>query len=127
MTVMMRLGDKPAGTVKIQVRAKNRIELWPPVLERFAANPTQPGEVALSWTDDPRTAPRVTLGYVVERRSPPGAGEFKPVSELSGGRMLPSSVKSFLDIVEPNRRYEYRVRAIGDPSVTQVMPEGGSK
>lgn len=122
MTVRMNLNGKETGNLKIRVQAKSRIELWPPVLQKPAPNPAQPGEVSLSWTDDRRTAPQATLGYVLERRSPPGSGEFKPLPSLAG-RMLPPSMKSWTDEVEPNARYEYRIRAVGDPGVTHVMPE----
>ena len=115
-------GRDTGGILKVRVRAKTRIELWPPVLQKPAASPDQPGEINLSWSDDPRTTAGATLGYVVERRSPAGSGEFKPLPGLEG-RMLPSSMRRWTDEVEPSRRYEYRVRAVGSPSVTHVMPE----
>lgn len=125
LTISMGLGGKNLGALKVQVRAKNRIELWPPVLKKAAPNPAEPGEIALSWADHPRTAPEKTLGYVVERRSPPGKGEFLPIPALEGGRMFPPAVKAWVDVVEPNRRYEYRVLAIGDPAITHVLDEAG--
>ena len=119
-TITLKYYTKPVGSFTVTVKAKTRIELWPPVLQEAQVSPVNPGEVTLTWTDDPRTSFQMTLGYVIERRALPD-GAFHPV--LGAGRMLPAGTTSYVDGAEPDRQYEYRVIAVGDPAVTQVMPE----
>ena len=113
------LGSKKQETFQFEIAHKSRIELWPPVLAGVQPNPQEPGEVTVTWRDHPSTSTGATAGYLLERR--PAGGEFAPV--LGPGRMLRPSDRSYVDTVEPNRKYEYRILAIGSPSVTHVLPE----
>lgn len=115
--VTLTFHGRKAGTFLIQVRALNRVELWPPVLTGATANPQNPGEVTVQWRDHERTSLGVTAGYILERRAP--AGHFENV--LGPGRMLPAGSASYVDAVEPGLVYEYRVIAVGDATVTHVM------
>lgn len=109
-------------TVTVVVRSKSRFELWPPQLKSVQPSPDDPGEVEITWDDDPRTTPNVTVGYVVERKPLRSAGPAgEPfVSVHPEGKMLPAWMRTYVDTVEPNRQYEYRVRAVGDATVTDV-------
>ena len=119
LTVELKNEAKPVGMLKIMVREKDRFELWPPVLLGVQPSPVDPGEVTITWRDHYNTASGVTLGYVIEHRPPGGA--FTPV--LGPGKMLKATEHGYVDIVEPNHQYEYRVLAIGNPSVTHLMEE----
>ncbi len=123
-TIALKYYAKPAGSFTVTVKAKTKIELWPPVLQEAQVSPVNPGEVTLTWTDNPRTSFQVTLGYVIERRALPD-GAFHPI--LGAGKMLPAGTLSYVDVAEPDRQYEYRVIAVGDPSVTDVMPKTQEK
>lgn len=120
VTISLKFYAKSAGSVIVTVRPKPKIEIWPPVLQGAQVSPNNPGEVTLTWTDNPRTSFQMTLGYVIERRVLPD-GVFQPI--LGDGRMLPAGTTSYVDVAEPVRQYEYRVIAVGDPAVTHVMPQ----
>ncbi len=128
VTINFKHYNVPKGSVTITVLPKSKIALWPPLLQGAKVSPTNPGEVTLTWTDDPRTSPQITLGYVIERSDGPG----KPFQSILGaGKMLPPAppggTASYVDVAEPNRQYEYRVIAVGDSTVTDRMPESEEK
>jgi hypothetical protein len=120
VTITLKFYTKPAGSITVIVKPKSKIELWPPVLQGAQVSPTNPGEVTLNWTDHRNTSFGMTLGYVILRRVLPD-GAFQPI--LGAGKMLPPGTTSYVDVAEPAQQYEYRVIAVGDPSVTHVMPQ----
>ena len=119
--VQIKLNGLIIGFYAVQVSDRNRVELWTPNLLAAKPNDANPGEVELTWADHPATAPGGTLGYVIERRILPD-GKFQPL--LGAGKMLPASITSYTDATaEPGRSYEYRLHAVADPKITDVMPE----
>ena len=117
--IALYTNDLLAKTVQVTVKPRSRIELGPPQLLGAQPNPQEPGEILLNWRDDPRTASKAVLGYVVERRELPG-GSFQNI--LGTHLMLPAGTQSHTDVVDPSRRYEYRITTIGGRQVTDILP-----
>ncbi len=122
---LMQNGQE-AGQRIITILPKPRFDLYPPRAFKTVPDEASPGLVALTWEADPRTTEGMTLGYVIERREWEGGnkGVWQPV--LGPGKMLDPAATRYEDRkASPNRKYEYRIKAIGDPRVTSGEPEKG--